>query len=115
MTLTVCETDPLTSSCKLPPAPSVTIDIATGATPTYGIFVAAGATIAFDPAFNRVTGRFTDAGGVIRSDQRGGAHPVIRTADGRRRRRLRTGDDLPADARPIASNLAWWKTLAPFY
>ena len=66
VTLTVCETDPLTSSCKLPPAPSVTIDIATGATPTYGIFVAASATIAFDPAFNRVTGRFTDAGGVIR-------------------------------------------------
>jgi hypothetical protein len=75
LALFVCQTDPATSVCLGAPAPEVTVDIATDATPTFGVFVNAGGAVPFDPAFNRVFVFFKDAGGVIR----GGTSVAVRT------------------------------------
>lgn len=56
----------LSSLCLGAPAPEVTVDTATDATPTFGVFVNAGGAVPFDPAFNRVFVFFKDAGGAIR-------------------------------------------------
>jgi hypothetical protein len=65
----LCQTDPSTSQCMNPSAPStspVVVTIGAGETPTFGIFVAGTDTVASDPAKNRVFVRFKDAGGVTR-------------------------------------------------
>jgi hypothetical protein len=53
LTLTVCETT-AGGACIANPTPSVTLTIASGATPTFSIFATSSAVIPFDPASRRV-------------------------------------------------------------
>ncbi len=65
--LFVCQTNPANGQCLAPgPAASVTLQISTNATPTFGVFVAGQGIVPFDPAANRVFVRFKDPGNVIR-------------------------------------------------
>ena len=64
--LSLCETDPVTSLCLSALGSSVTLSIAAGGTPTFGIFATAGGAIVNDPLANRIFVVFTDSGGVIR-------------------------------------------------
>jgi probable HAF family extracellular repeat protein len=61
----ICRTD-ASGACISAPAPNVVINIASGATPTFGIFVRATGPIAFDPASSRIFVRFRDETGAIR-------------------------------------------------
>jgi hypothetical protein len=61
----VCQTDPR-GLCLQPPAASVTTQIDTNATPTFGVFIAGQGAVPFDPAANRIFVRFKDAGGATR-------------------------------------------------
>lgn len=62
----LCETNPTTGSCLASPASSVTTQINTNATPTFGVFVTTSGPVTFDPASNRIVVRFLDSGGVTR-------------------------------------------------
>ena len=63
----VCQTDPGTGQCLAPgPAASVTTQIDTNATPTFGVFVQAQAVVPFDPGANRIFVRFKDGSGATR-------------------------------------------------
>jgi hypothetical protein len=64
--LFVCQTNSGTGQCLSPPTTSVTTQIATNATPTFGVFVAGGGFVPFDPVKNRVFVRFTDTSGLTR-------------------------------------------------
>jgi streptogramin lyase len=64
--LDVCQTNPATGACLTAPAPTVTVNIGPGQTPTFGVFVGAASAVAFDAATNRVFARFTDAAGAPR-------------------------------------------------
>ena len=64
LSLAICQTVPATGVCMSPPAGNVPLQINANATPTFGVFVTAGATIPFDPATNRIFVRFQDAGGT---------------------------------------------------
>ncbi len=61
---TICQTDPGTGACLAPPAETVTVQFAAGATPTFSIFVGASAPISFAPGASRIFVRFKDSGGV---------------------------------------------------
>ena len=67
--ITLCETDPITSVCINPtiaaPGP-VTTQVNSDATPTFGIFVTSTGTVPFDPANNRIFVRFEDGTGAVR-------------------------------------------------
>ena len=65
VTLTVCQTTG-GGACMAPPAPSVTLSIANGATPTFSIFVVSSDNVPFDPAGSRVFVRFKDGASVTR-------------------------------------------------
>jgi len=68
VTLSVCETNPLTGVCINPtsPAATATTTIAGGATPTFAFFATATDTIPLDPATNRAFVEFRDSGDTIR-------------------------------------------------
>ena len=68
VTLTLCQTNPSTGACLAPPAPSATLQINSGDTDTFGIFVLASSPIPDMPAVNRVFVRFTDSGGTLRGE-----------------------------------------------
>ena len=68
-TISLCETDPLTSVCINPTVPTtgaVTAQVNSSATPTFGVFVSTSGIVPFDPATNRVFVRFTDSSGALR-------------------------------------------------
>ena len=68
MTLTLCQTNPMTGACLSPPVASVTTSFTQGATPTFTFFAQASGVIPFDPAANRMHTRFeTDAGVTVGS------------------------------------------------
>ena len=71
----LCPSDPTTGACLADPAASVTLDIASGETPTFSVFPQARLGIPFDPAANRVYVRFRDAEGLVR----GSTSVAIRT------------------------------------
>jgi hypothetical protein len=64
--ISLCQTDPATSQCISAIGPSVTTQINTNTTPTFGIFVEGSGTVPFDPATNRIFVRFKDSGDIIR-------------------------------------------------
>lgn len=65
--LAVCETDAARAgACKSPPASNVRRTIASGETPTWGVFAQAAADIPLDPAHNRIVFEFVDDAGIVR-------------------------------------------------
>jgi hypothetical protein len=66
LSVSICQTIPATGTCQGTAGPSVTTQIDTNATPTFGIFVSASGVVPFDPANNRVFVRFKDVAGVTR-------------------------------------------------
>jgi polyhydroxybutyrate depolymerase len=66
VTVTLCQTNPATGACTSPVQPSVTTQINTGETPTFGVFVKTDGIVAFDPGVNRIYVRFKDAGEITR-------------------------------------------------
>jgi len=73
--LAICQTNPVDSVCLAPRASSVTMQINPGDTPTFAVFVDGTGPVPFDPAKNRISVRFTDAGSVTR----GAASVAVRT------------------------------------
>ena len=63
---TSCQTNPATSACLLPPGPTATVQIGSGETPTFSIFVAGTGVVPYDPGANRVFVRFRDGGNALR-------------------------------------------------
>ena len=61
----LCQSDPATAICLAPPAASVPITYAAGATPTFSIFVTASGAVPLDPAASRIFVRFVDGSGTI--------------------------------------------------
>jgi hypothetical protein len=68
ITVSICETNPSTGACLAPPSANVSTTIATNATPTFGIFVSASATVPLNPANSRVFVTFTDSTNAIRGE-----------------------------------------------
>ena len=65
LTATLCQSNPSTGACLATPSSSVTVSDASGAAPTFSVFVEANGTIPFAPATNRVFVRFKDLAGAI--------------------------------------------------
>jgi YVTN family beta-propeller protein len=63
--LSICESNPTTGQCLAPPTPTVAVNYAAGATPTFSVFVQSTGPIPFSPADSRVFVRFEDSGGAI--------------------------------------------------
>jgi outer membrane protein assembly factor BamB len=61
--LSVCETDSSSGQCLAPPAASVAVSIAAGATPTFSVFATASGAVPFAPGASRIFLRFSDAAG----------------------------------------------------
>ncbi len=68
ITVTICQTNPQTGVCLQTPGPTAATTIAANATPTFGIFVSASGTVAFDPANSRIFVQFTDSTGAVRGE-----------------------------------------------
>ena len=66
ITMSVCETDPVTALCLSPPAASVLANVSGNATPTFSIFVSANGNVPFTPDQNRIVVLFSDSNGNIR-------------------------------------------------
>ena len=62
----ICETDPITSECLAPPAPTVTTNQGAGSAHSYAVFVRSNSGIALDPANHRQRVEFTDETGTRR-------------------------------------------------
>lgn len=62
----ICQTNTATGQCSSALASTVTVNVASNATPTFGVFATAMAAIPFDPANNRIFVQFTDSSGAIR-------------------------------------------------
>jgi hypothetical protein len=68
ITVTICQTNPTTGVCLQTPGPTVATTISGNAEPTFGIFVSATGTVAFDPTNNRIFVQFTDSTGAVRGE-----------------------------------------------
>ena len=64
VTLTLCQSNPSTGACLATPAASVAVTFASGATPTFSVFVTPSGAIPFSPANYRIFLRFKDTDGV---------------------------------------------------
>ena len=62
----ICETNPITSECLAPPAPTVTTNQGAGSAHSYAVFVRSNSGIALDPANHRQRVEFTDETGTRR-------------------------------------------------
>lgn len=62
----VCATDVTTGACLAAPAASVTLSVASNATPTFAVFARSTTPVPFLPAVNRLNLTFEDAAGNIR-------------------------------------------------
>jgi ligand-binding sensor domain-containing protein len=75
----ICRTDPVTSICIDPPAPTVRLGFPPNATPTFAVFVIGiGGHVPFDPAVNRVFVRFK-SGSPGSEVTRGATSVAVRT------------------------------------
>jgi len=67
LTVSICETNPMTGVCLAPPSSQgVTTQINGGGTPTFGVFVTGMGVVPFAPGTNRIFVRFMDTGGMTR-------------------------------------------------
>jgi hypothetical protein len=66
LTITVCQTNPMTGQCISSIGPSVTTTINANATATVAIFATASGAVPFVPQTNRIFVEFSDANGVVR-------------------------------------------------
>jgi hypothetical protein len=66
LSLSICQTDPLSGACTSEIGPSVTTTIDSDDTPTFSIFATAEGSIPFDPATFRIFIEFTDSEGQVR-------------------------------------------------
>jgi hypothetical protein len=66
VSISLCETNPVTAQCISAIGPTVTTMIHANATPTFGIFVEGNGNVPFDPATNRIFVRFKDSGDITR-------------------------------------------------
>ena len=66
VSLAICQTDPGTGACIGTPGASVAVQINSGETPTFAVFVSSQEAVAFDPAHNRIFVRFKDQAQVVR-------------------------------------------------
>ncbi|HEV8437701.1 MAG TPA: PQQ-dependent sugar dehydrogenase [Methylomirabilota bacterium] len=74
LVLSICRTD-AQGACLAPPAASLSLDIASGATPSFAVFATGTGTIPFAPETNRIYARFRDASGATR----GATSAAVRT------------------------------------
>ena len=65
LTILLCETNPSTGACLAAPTSTVTLSIATDATPTFAVFATATGSVPFLPATNRLFVQYSD-GAVVR-------------------------------------------------
>jgi hypothetical protein len=63
--LNLCQSNPANGQCLAPPAPSVALNIAGGAAPTFSVFLQSTGAIPFAPAASRVFVRFKDPDGGL--------------------------------------------------
>ena len=63
VSLSICQTTSV-GQCLAPPAASVPVDFAAGATPTFSVFASSSGAIAFSPGASRVFVRFEDSASV---------------------------------------------------
>jgi hypothetical protein len=66
VSLGLCQTNPATGQCISGIGPSVTVDVGSGQTPTFAVFVTGHGIVPFDPGRNRAFVRFEDTAGAIR-------------------------------------------------
>jgi hypothetical protein len=64
LSIALCPTDPSSGACLQPATASFPQSFAANATPTFSVFLAAGAPIPFAPDTSRVFVRFTDGSGI---------------------------------------------------
>ena len=79
LTILLCQTDPTSGACTNPAQPSaqpVDLTIASGATPTFAVFVLGGTPVNFDPAGNRI---FVDISETGTGAVRGRSSVAVRT------------------------------------
>jgi hypothetical protein len=93
LTISLCQTNPMTGQCTSSIGPSVTTTINANATPTFAIFATARGQVPFVPQTNRIFVGFSDATGTVRgstSDSREPSLmcPVVRKTQHRRSPRL---------------------------
>jgi hypothetical protein len=65
LALTICQSNPQTGQCLAAPSPTVSLEFAAAAAPTFSVFLQASGAIPFDPAQSRVFLRFKDAAGGL--------------------------------------------------
>ncbi len=65
LTATLCQSNPSTGACLATPSNSVTLSDASGAAPTFSVFLQATGSIPFAPAASRVFVRFKDPSGGL--------------------------------------------------
>jgi virginiamycin B lyase len=73
--ITLCQTNPQSGQCLAAPSTSVTTQINSNDTPTFGVFVMALDSVLFDPTDNRIFVSFSDSTGT----QRGGTSVAVET------------------------------------
>jgi len=102
VTLTYCETDPVSGVCVNPTIPSaapVTTTIDAQGTPTFAVFVTATGPVPFDPAANRIFVTFDAAG-----DPRGATSVAVRRAE---------LPPLPMTTALVTGTTLWHREVAP--
>jgi hypothetical protein len=66
LSISLCQTDPVSGQCTSSVGSSVSTTINANATPTFAIFATANGTVPFAPQTNRIFVLFTDVGGTVR-------------------------------------------------
>jgi len=66
LSLTICQIEPVTGARLTPPAPTFSLRVKSGETPTLGVFIQGWDRVPFDPASHRIYIHFVDEGAVTR-------------------------------------------------
>jgi|HubBroStandDraft_6_1064221.scaffolds.fasta_scaffold17257_2 streptogramin lyase len=68
VTVAICQTNPSTGACLAAPSSTATLEINSGDTDAFGVFVSSTSAIPDMPAVNRIFVQFTDTGGTLRGE-----------------------------------------------